>query len=856
MIESDRFTCEPWKVRETRLDLDRLGQSESIFALSNGHIGWRANLDEGEPHATPGTYLNAVFEEVPLPYAEAAYGYPEAGQTLVNVTDGKIIRLLVEDEPFDVRYGKLKSHERVLDLKSGLLTRTAEWESPAHSAVRVRSARLVSLRHRALAAVLYEVETIDAEAELVIQSELVANEPVPDASRQDPRAAEVIEIPLTAELSAATDRGAVLIHSTKRSRLRVATAMEHVVRGPRGTEVKCESDADHARFTVTSRVKPGQRLRLVKFVAYGWSSLRSVPALRSQVEGALAEAVEHGWNGLAAAQRRYLDSFWARSDVELEGDDEVQQGIRFAMFHVLQSAARAEQRAIPAKGLTGPGYDGHTFWDMETFVLPFLTYTAPDCVADALRWRHSILDLARDRARDLGLKGAAFPWRTIRGEECSGYWPASTAAFHINADVADAVLRYVSATGDSRFEQSHGAELLIETARLWASLGHHDRGGEFRIDGVTGPDEYSALADNNLYTNLMAQRNLNAAADAVKRNPDVARRLKVAASEIKAWRRAAAKVYVPYEPDLRIHKQASQFTDHEPWDFAHTRPDQYPLFLHFPYFDLYRKQVVKQADLVLAMHLRGDAFTADEKARNFAYYEAITVRDSSLSSCTQAVIAAEVGHLQLAHDYLAEAALMDLDDLERNVRDGVHMGSAAGAWIAAVQGLGGMRHHGGSLSFSPRLPQAIRKLSFRVTFLGRIIKVSVDHRRATYTLVRGRQLRFDHHGTPIRVSPGRAVARAIPPLAEPVEPKPPAGREPARRGQAQPRTLRPSPPRFPSPLAGEGGRAAKRPGRMGSSAPTSARPSRPLPSTERPPSRRPPSKRSRAQASARRRRGP
>ena len=828
MIENDRFTCEPWKVRETRLDLDRLGQSESIFALSNGHIGWRANLDEGEPHATPGTYLNAVFEEVPLPYAEAAYGYPEAGQTLVNVTDGKIIRLLVEDEPFDVRYGKLKSHERVLDLKSGLLTRTAEWESPAHSAVRVRSARLVSLRHRALAAVLYEVETIDAEAELVIQSELVANEPVPDASRQDPRAAEVIEIPLTAELSAATDRGAVLIHSTKRSRLRVATAMEHVVRGPRGTEVKCESDADHARFTVTSRVKPGQRLRLVKFVAYGWSSLRSVPALRSQVEGALAEAVEHGWNGLAAAQRRYLDSFWARSDVELEGDDEVQQGIRFAMFHVLQSAARAEQRAIPAKGLTGPGYDGHTFWDMETFVLPFLTYTAPDCVADALRWRHSILDLARDRARDLGLKGAAFPWRTIRGEECSGYWPASTAAFHINADVADAVLRYVSATGDSRFEQSHGAELLIETARLWASLGHHDRGGEFRIDGVTGPDEYSALADNNLYTNLMAQRNLNAAADAVKRNPDVARRLKVAASEIKAWRRAAAKVYVPYEPDLRIHKQASQFTDHEPWDFAHTRPDQYPLFLHFPYFDLYRKQVVKQADLVLAMHLRGDAFTADEKARNFAYYEAITVRDSSLSSCTQAVIAAEVGHLQLAHDYLAEAALMDLDDLERNVRDGVHMGSAAGAWIAAVQGLGGMRHHGGSLSFSPRLPQAIRKLSFRVTFLGRIIKVSVDHRRATYTLVRGRQLRFDHHGTPIRVSPGRAVARAIPPLAEPVEPKPPAGREPARRGAARPRQLRT----------------------------TSAPPSRPLPSTERPPSRRPPSKRSRAQASARRRRGP
>ena len=821
MIKNDHFTCEPWSVREVRLDLDRLGQSESIFALSNGHIGWRANLDEGEPHSIAGSYLNAVYEELPIPYAEPAFGYPEAGQTLVNVTDGKIIRLLVEDEPFDVRYGKLLLHERVLDLKTGLLTRTAEWESPAHRTVRVRSTRMVSLRHRALAAVLYEVEPIDAELDLVIQSELVANEPVGGNQSDDPRAGDAVENPLVAELSATTERGAVLIHSTRRSKLRVAAAMEHIVRGPRGTAIHTESTADDARLTVTSRVRPGERLRLVKFVAYAWSSLRTVPAVRSQVEGALAEALKHGWGGLASAQRRYLSDFWHRSDVELEGDDEVQQAIRFAMFHVLQAAARAEQRAIPAKGLTGPGYDGHTFWDMESFVLPVLTYTAPDCVADALRWRHSILDLARKRASDLGLKGAAFPWRTIRGEECSGYWPASTAAFHINADIADAVLRYVSATGDSRFEQATGAELLIETARLWASVGHHDRAGEFRIDGVTGPDEYSALADNNLYTNLMAQRNLNAAADAVTRNRDVARRLEVTAAEVKAWRKAAAAVYIPYEPDLRIHKQASQFTDHERWDFVHTGPDQYPLFLHFPYFDLYRTQVVKQADLVLAMHLRGDAFTAEEKTRNFAYYEAITVRDSSLSACTQSVIAAEVGHLRLAHDYLAEAALMDLDDLERNVRDGVHMGSAAGAWIAAVQGFGGMRHHAESLGFRPRLPEAIRKLTFRITFLGRLLKVTVDHRRATYTLVRGKPLTFDHYGEPVRVGPGRAVARTIPPITAPPEPKQPPGREPARRDTAAgPRQLR------------------------STSAPLSRR----LPSAARPPSRRRPSKRSRAPA--------
>src|SRR5205085_12699315 len=268
----------------------------------------------------------------------------------------------------------------------------------------------------------------------------------------------------------------------------------------------------------------------------------------------------------------------------------------------------------------------------------------PHAAADVLRWRHLILDKARDYARQYGLSGAAFPWRTIRGAESSGYWPAGTAAFHINADVAYAVANYIVATGDTAFEEEVGLELLVETARLWYCLGFFNATGQFRIDGVTGPDEYSALADNNLYTNLMAQRNLNGAADAAERHTSVARRLKVQAKEIKAWRKAAAAIYIPYEPDLRIHKQASQFTDHQAWDFEGTKPDQYPLFLHFPYFDLYRKQVIKQADLVLAMHLRGDAFTAEEKARNFAYYEALTVRDSSLSSCTQSVMAAEVGH--------------------------------------------------------------------------------------------------------------------------------------------------------------------------------------------------------------------
>src|SRR5918912_4335927 len=418
----------------------------------------------------PGTYLNSFYELGPLPYAEAAYGNPESGQTVVNVTNGKIFRLLVDDEPFDVRYGHLRVHERELDLRAGVLRREVEWISPAGAGVRVRTTRLVSLVQRSAAAFLYEVEPLDRTVRVVVQSELVANEPGGPAE-PDPRAAAVLESPLESEEFLDRDLRVVLVHTTRRSKLRMAAGMDHLVEGPGRIASSAESREDIGRVTFAAQLAPGQRLRIVKFLAYGWSSQRSRPAVRAQVSAALAAALHTGWDGLVADQRAFLDDYWQCSDVELEGDDELQQAVRFALFHTLQAGVRAEQRAIAAKGLTGPGYDGHPFWDTERFVLPVLTYTAPKAAADALRWRHATLDLARERAAQLGLRGAAFPWRTIRGHETSGYWPAGTAAFHIAADIADAVVRYQTAAEDAEFESDIGLELLVETARLWRSLG-------------------------------------------------------------------------------------------------------------------------------------------------------------------------------------------------------------------------------------------------------------------------------------------------------------------------------------------------------------------------------------------------
>ncbi len=779
MIRHPFFSVEPWSLRETGLDLDTLAHTESLFALSNGHIGWRANLDEGEPYGLPGSYLNGVYELRPLPYAEAGYGNPESGETVINVTNGKIVRLLVDDEPFDVRYGTLHAHERVLDFRSGTLSRGAEWSSPARRRVRVSSTRLVSLTQRAIAAIRYEVTPVDEPVRIVIQSELVANETLPP-SDGDPRAAAVLESPLVSEQFASSNTAAVLVHRTGLSRIRVGAAMDHVIEAG-NVSLASESFADAARVIMTTSLEPGERLCVTKLVAYGWSAVRSLPAVRDQVAAALEAARQTGWEGLLAEQRGYLDEFWDHADVEVDGDPDIQQALRFALFHVLQAGARAEARAIPAKGLTGSGYDGHAFWDTETFVLPLLTYTAPDTAADALRWRHSTLPLALDRASQLGLRGAAFPWRTIAGAECSGYWPAGTAAFHVGADIADAVLRYLAATEDESFANSVGVELLVQTARLWRSLGHHDAAGAFRIDGVTGPDEYSAIADNNVYTNLMAQRNLRAAAEAASRFPDRARELAVGPEETAQWRDAADAMFIPYDAALGVHQQAEGFTNHQMWDFESTRPDQYPLLLHFPYFDLYRKQVVKQADLVLAMQLRGDAFTDDEKVRNFAYYERITVRDSSLSASTQAVIAAETGHVELAYDYLAETALVDLDDVNHNTSEGVHLAALAGIWIALVNGFGGMRNHDHALSFAPRLPSRIGRLAFTICCRRRQLRVEATHTTATYSLVTGDPIEIAHYGEPFTLARDAPVVRPVPKRRARREPTQPPGRAPARR---------------------------------------------------------------------------
>jgi len=473
---------EPWRLREVGFDPDCVGRTESLFALSNGHLGVRGLLDEGEPCDLPGTYLNGCYETYPLAYAEASYGDPPSGELMINVTDGTTVRLLVDDEPFDLRDGRVLAAERVLDFRTGVLNRSVRWCSPGGSTVSVSSTRLVSLTQRDVLAIDYRVEAVEREVRLTVHSELRANRPIP-AGPADPAPTQVVQDPLVAERHSRRDARSLLLHRTRRSGFRVAAAVQHEIDAPSGVLVNSTLDADEACTVISVTLRPGEALRLTKFVAYACSSTRSADALADETDAALTRATSDGLPALLASQRVYLDTFWDCADIEVTGDDEVQQGVRFGLFHLLQASARAEQRPIAAKGLTGTGYSGHAFWETEMYVLPVLTTLTPTVVADALTWRHATLPLARERAGILHLRGAALPWRTISGRECGAYWPAGTAAFHVNAAVAAAVGRYVAWTGDHDFERERGIELLVETARLWESLGYYGDDGRFHLDG-------------------------------------------------------------------------------------------------------------------------------------------------------------------------------------------------------------------------------------------------------------------------------------------------------------------------------------------------------------------------------------
>jgi alpha,alpha-trehalose phosphorylase len=781
-LPQHRYPVEPWRLVEREYEPTDLGTTETLFAIGNGYIGMRANATEGREAHSHGTYLNGFHETWPIHHAEEAFAFAKTGQTIVNVPDAKLMKLYVDDEPLLIVNAELEEYERVLDFRAGTSWRDVLWRTPSGKRIRVRSERLVSFVHRHLAMMTLEITLLDDPAPVVVSSQLLNRQDGEDeyhvrsaalGEGRDPRQARKFQQRVLMPRLQRHDRDdrdggeVVLGYQCANSGMTLACSYHHLVETNCAFTAETSVSADLAKSVFTVEGVPGQTIRLVKLVSYHSSTGVPAEELADRCHRTLMRARREGPQQLLAEQRAWLDGYWERSDVEIRGDDSAQQAVRWNLYQLAQASARTHEQGIAAKGVTSGGYDGHYFWDTEVYVLPFLAYTNPDIARKLLRFRWHMLPAARQRATELSQRGALYPWRTINGEEASAYYAAGTAQYHINAAVVYALERYLFATGDVDFLAQEGAEILVETARMWEDLGFYATNGElsFHIHSVTGPDEYTTVVNDNFYTNVMARFNLRYAARTVQFlaewNPDayasLCRRTGLSSDEIDAWNQAADSMYVPYDEELGIHPQDANFLERERWDFDHTPADKYPLLLNFHPLVIYRFQVLKQADVVLAMFLRGNHFPRDQKRRNFDYYDPITTGDSSLSACVQAVVASEVGADDLAFDYFREALYLDLANTHGNTSDGVHVASAGGVWAGLVHGFAGFVDDGEHLHFSPRLPSSWDGFTFRLSRHGAQLRVDVDAEGCTVAVEAGNIAPIVTPDGVVHLDPGQQV---------------------------------------------------------------------------------------------------
>ncbi len=753
-----------WEVTETDFQTENNYRGETIFSLSNGFIGTRGTYEEAyafpKDKGLEGTFINGLYESQKIKYGELAFAYPEVTQTMLNVTNAKIIQLFVDGEPFSMVDGNFENYRRTLDMKNGLVHRTVVFCAKSGKKVKISTRRLVSLKHKNLMAICYEATPLNFSGEISFVSMMdgdVVNSTDYTNARIDYGPYGKV---LLTESMGEKDGVFTLFKRTEGTKLPLLCAFRDVFAGCEllAQEVITGEDAIGERVCVSAG--ENETVSLCKYIYYGtewendpYDSARAV----------LCAAEARGFAELAAEQSEILNGLWQNCDIQIDGNEALQQGLHFNMFQLMQSACRDGKGSLGAKGLSGEGYEGHIFWDTEMYCLPFFIFTNPEIAKKLLAFRYNTLEQARSRARELSIsQGACFPWRTINGNEASAYYPAGTAQFHINADIAFAVQKYMDATGDMEYLKDQGAELLIEIARFWFRFGAFIRtkGNKFCINCVTGPDEFSVLVDNNCYTNLLVRECFQNACKAVnylKENESesfaaLCKKIDLDSEEPAKWKNAAENMYIPYDRQTGIYPQDDSFLYREPLIKEKIPPEKFPLLNNHHPLVVYRYQISKQADFILSMFLLSHLFSSEEKKVNFDFYDSVTLHESSLSACIFSAVASEIGYKEKALTYFNTTSRLDLDDYHNDTKAGIHTANMGGTWMCLVCGFAGMRVHGDEIAFRPYLPQGWNGYRVTICYRGRRIRIGVSKEETKYCVLSGEPLEICHYGQKLLIS--------------------------------------------------------------------------------------------------------
>lgn len=720
-------------------------KNESIFNVSNGYVGVRGNYEEGygthSEDTIRGTYINAFYEVEPIVYGEKLYGFPDSKQKILNVIDSQTMILCIDGEEFHLNQGKVLDYRRTLDMEEGTVTRHIHWCSPSGKEVRIRIGRMTSFKVLELFLINYEVTALNFNGTVEIKS-VVDGSITNYTDETDPRTGGGSGKHYDSIEANVMDDMVQISTVTEYSKLKATCSSWHIIEGD--YELAIIEEEEKLTTAIKASIKQGETLKVTKYAIYTDSRRTDNP--QKLGEERLREVISKPYTHYVEEQSEYLRGFWATADILIEGDESLQQGIRYNMFQLLQSVGKDKYSNIAAKGMSGEGYEGHYFWDTEIYIFPFFLMTQPELAKKLLIYRHSILDAARQRALDIGHKrGALYPWRTIDGGECSAFFPAGTAQYHINADIAYAIIQYYMVTDDKEFMMNYGAEMLFETARLWGDTGHFHK-GQFMIHSVTGPDEYTCVVDNNYYTNVMAKHNMKWAHkiyDEFKNMApvkDVIHKMNLTADEAYKWMKAARDMYLPYDEELDINPQDDSFLSKEIWDMKEIPKENFPLLLHYHPLVLYRYQISKQADTVLAHFLLEDEQRIETIKSSYKYYEKITTHDSSLSFAVFSIMASKIGEDEKAYDYFMKSARLDLDDHHGNTKHGIHTANMGGTYLGIVYGFAGLRIKEDMPSLRPHKPEKWKSYTFKFVYRGRVIEVKVDEANMAICLLEGDDL--------------------------------------------------------------------------------------------------------------------
>jgi len=734
------ITHDKWCIVEESFHTAYNEITESLMSLGNGRMGQRGNFEETYTGKTlPGNYVAGVYFPDKTRVGWWKNGYPNYFAKVLNACNWVGIHIKIGDEVLDLNTCLVEEFRRVLNMKEGILERTATVKLPSGRRVKIHSKRFCSMSDDQAGAIRYSLTPLDFTDTIVITPFLDGN-----IRNRDSNYNETFWNEIHKETSFSEG---YLVLETKGNpygveQFQVATGMAFDIRinnlktDYQSLPVRQEK---YVAGTVSLEVPEGKELVVYKYGVNLSSTNYAVDTLLEESKKYLAKIYKKGFDLLLSEHIQAWAEKWEKNDITIEGDIAAQQGIRFNIFHLGQTYTGEDERLnIGPKGFTGEKYGGSTYWDTEAYCIPFYLATADQKVArNLLIYRYKHLQKAIENAEKLGFfNGAAlYPMVTMNGEECHNEWEITFEEIHRNGAIAYAIYDYVRYTGDESYLSQYGLEVLIAISRFWKQrINWSAAQGKYVMLGVTGPNEYENNVNNNWYTNYLASWTLKYTLDVIGKlwitnssrlNEIIIKTHFDLNGEMADWKHIVENMYYPYDHTRRVYLQQQGFLDKEiltVQDIA----DQRPINQNWSWDRILRSCFIKQADVLQGLYLFEDQFNTDDIKRNFEFYEPMTVHESSLSPCVHSILAAKVGLKDKAYEMYLRTARLDLDDYNNDTEDGLHITSMAGTWMSVVKGFAGQRVIDGFLHLNPYVPEQWASYSFRIGFQHALLKVEVN----------------------------------------------------------------------------------------------------------------------------------